>query len=96
MSVNSEETNACGVNPCHDKIRADVSLVAEEVLFQHCHAGDDAGRPAGREGVQFEVGGDQCGGKLGISGGTSAGAPDRRGDVMEFFTVLIDLRLVLV
>ena len=34
VGVDGEEANACGVNACHDEIGADVSLVAEQVLFQ--------------------------------------------------------------
>jgi len=72
-----------------------VALVAEEVLLEHGHAGDDAGGAAGGEGVQFEVGGDQGGGEFGVGGGAGAGAPDLGGDVVEFFAVLDDGVLVL-
>ena len=34
VGVDGEQTNACGVNARNDEVRADVSLVAEEVLFQ--------------------------------------------------------------
>ena len=68
-----------------------MALVAEQVLFEHRHAGDDAGFAAGAEGVQFEVRGDEGGGEFGIGSGAGAGAPDLGGDVVELFTVLIQV-----
>lgn len=76
------------IAPRHHEIRADVALVAEEVLLQHGHDGDDAGFAAGGEGVQLEVGGDEGGGELGVGGGAGAGAPDLGGDVVELLAVL--------
>jgi hypothetical protein len=63
-------------------------LVAEEVLFQECHYGHYARFAAGAEGVEFEVGGDERGGEFGVGCGAGAGAPDRGGDVMQFFAIL--------
>lgn len=79
---------AGGIAPCDDEIGADVSLVAEQVLLEHCHNGDDAGLAAGRQGVQLDVGGDEGSREFGVCGGAGAGAPDLRGDVVELFAVL--------
>ena len=88
MRVHREETDTRGVHPRNDEIRADVALVLEEVLLQHRHAGHDARFAARREGVQFEVGGDEGGGEFGVGGGAGAGTPYLGGDVVEFFTIL--------
>lgn len=88
MRVNGEEADAGGVDAGNDEVRADVALVAEEVLFQHRHAGDDAGLAAGGESVQFEVGGDDGGGEFSVGGGAGAGAPYLGRDVVELFAVL--------
>lgn len=45
--------------------------------------------------MQFNVGRDEGGGELGVCSGTSAGAPDLRGDVMQFLAVLSDAESVL-
>lgn len=79
---------ACGIATCDDKVGADVTLIAEEVLFEHSHDGDDAWFSAGGEGMQFEVGGDEGGGELGVCCCTGAGAPDLGGDVMKLLAVL--------
>jgi len=86
--VHGEEVGACGVAAGDDEVGADVALVAEEVLLEHGHAGDDAGGAAGGEGVKFEVGGDEGRGEFGVSGRAGAGTPDLGGDVVEFFAVL--------
>ena len=70
------------------QVRANVTLVSEQVLFEHCHDGDDARFAACGEGVQFEIRGHEGGGELGVSGCARAGAPDLGGDVVEFFAVL--------
>ena len=94
MRVDGEEVVARGVAAGDDEVCADVALVAEEVLFQHRHDGDDARFAAGGEGVQFKVGADQGGGELSICGRAGAGAPDVGGDVVEFFAVLRSHTLV--
>lgn len=76
------------VAACHDKVGADVALVAEEVLLQHGHDGGHARLAAGGEGVQLEVGGDEGGGELGVGGGSCSGAPNLRRDVVELLAVL--------
>ena len=88
MRVNCEKVCTGGIASCHDEVCADVSLVAEEVLFEHGHYGDHTRFAAGGEGVEFEVGGDEGGGEFGV--GCSAGpcTPDLWGDVVEFFAVL--------
>jgi hypothetical protein len=58
------------------------------MLLQQRHDRDDAGLAACAEGVEFEVGGDEGGGEFGVGCGSGAGAPDTRGDVVEFFAVL--------
>lgn len=66
-----------------------MSLVLEEVLLEHSHAGDDAWLAPGREGVQLQLGGDDGGGELGVGCGSGAGAPDLRGDVVKLLAVLV-------
>ena len=87
--MDGEEADARWVDAGNDEIGADVALVAEEVLFEHCHAGDDARLAAGGEGVQLEVGGDEGCCEFGVGGGAGAGTPDVGGDVVEFFAVLV-------
>ena len=82
MGVDGEQADARGVDTGNHQVRADVSLVSEEVLLQHGHAGDDSRVPARREGVQFDVRADQGGGEFGVCGGTGSGAPDLRCDVV--------------
>jgi hypothetical protein len=79
---------AGGVNACNDQVGANVTLVAEQMLLQHGHAGNDAGLAAGGKGVQFEVGRDDGGGELGVCGGTGTSTPNVRGDVVELLAVL--------
>lgn len=88
MCVNGEEMCAGRVNACHDEVSADVSLVAEEMLFEHCHAGDDARLAAGGECMELEVGGDEGGGEFSVCGRAGAGAPYLGGDVVQLLTVL--------
>jgi len=88
MGVDGEEMCAGGVDTRNNEVGANVTLVTEQVLLQHGHAGDDAGLAASGEGVQFEVGGDDGGGELGVCGGTGTGTPNVRGDVVEFLAVL--------
>lgn len=66
-----------------------MSLVSEEVLLQHGHASGHAGRAAGRQRVQLDVGADQSRGELGVCGRTGSGTPDLRRDVVKLFAVLI-------
>lgn len=89
MGVHGKEVRARGVAAGDDEVGANVALVAEEVLLEQGHAGDDAGLAAGGEGVQLELGGDEGGGELGVGGGAGAGAPDLGGDVVELFAVLV-------
>jgi hypothetical protein len=53
-----------------------VSLVSEEVLLQHGHAGDYSWVPASREGVQLDVRTNQRGGELGVCSCTGTSTPD--------------------
>lgn len=88
MGVDGEEVGACGVTAGNDEVGANVALVTEQMLLEHCHAGDDAGLAARGEGVQFEVGRDDGCGELGVCGGTGSGTPDLGRDVVEFLAVL--------
>jgi len=88
VGVDGEEMCAGGVNTSNDEVSANVTLVAEQMLLQHGHAGNDAGLAAGGEGVQFEVRGDDSGGELSVGGGTGTSAPYVRGNVVEFLAVL--------
>ena len=56
MGVDGEEVGASGVDTSNNEVGTNVALVAEQVLLQHRHAGDDAGLTAGGESVQFEIG----------------------------------------
>lgn len=79
---------AGGVAAGYDEVCADVALVAEEVLLEHGHDGDDTRLAAGGEGVELEVGGDDGGGEFGVCGGTGTCTPDLRRDVVELLAVL--------
>lgn len=88
MGVHGEEGYSGGIDAGDDEVGADVSLVTEEVLFEHRHAGRYAGFSAGGEGVEFQVRGDQGGREFSVSGCAGAGAPDLRGDIVQFLAVL--------
>lgn len=88
MCVDGEELAAGRIHACYYQIRANVALVAEEVLFEHGHDRDDTRFPARRQRVEFEVGGDEGGGEFGVCGCASAGTPDLRRDVVQFLAVL--------
>ena len=79
---------ACGVATGNDEVGSNVTLIAEEMLLEHGHAGNDAGFAAGGKGVQFEIRGDEGGSEFGVSGCAGAGAPDFGGNIVEFFAVL--------
>ena len=55
MSMHREEADAGGIDTGDHEVGADVALVAEEVLLQHCHAGHDSGFAPSRQGVQLQV-----------------------------------------
>lgn len=86
--MDGEKVRAGRVAAANYEVSADVALVAEKMLLEHGHAGDDAGFAVGGEGVEFEVGGGECGGEFGVCGCTGAGTPDFGGYVMKFFAVL--------
>lgn len=89
MGVDGEEVSASRIAAGDDEVCTNMTLVAEEVLLEEGHAGDDAGLAAGGEGVQLELGGDEGGGELGIGGGTGTGTPDLGGDVVKLLAVLV-------
>lgn len=68
--MNSKQMYPCRINSSNDKVRPDVALVAEQVLFKECHACHNAWLAAGRQRVEFEGGGDEGGGKFCASGGS--------------------------
>ena len=86
--MDSKEANTCRIYTCHDKVGANVALVAKQVLLEHRHAGYDTGFAASRECVQLELRGDQRGGKLSVGSCAGSCTPDLRGDVMQFLAVL--------
>jgi hypothetical protein len=86
--LDGEEADAGRVNAGHDEVGADVSLVAEQMLFEHGHARHDAGIAACGERVELDVGGNQGGGEFSVCGSTGAGAPYLGSDVVEFLAVL--------
>lgn len=61
--------HSCGINSSNNKIRADVALVAEQVLFKECHTGHNTWLAAGGQRVELEGGGDESSGKFCASGG---------------------------
>lgn len=88
MGVHGEEPHAGGIHPGDDEIGADVALVSEQMLLEQRHACHDARLATRRQGVQFEVGGDDGGREFGVCGCAGAGTPYLRGDVVEFLAVL--------
>ena len=51
VGVDGEEVSTGGIYTRDDEVGTDVSLVAEQVLLEEGHAGDDAGFATGGEGV---------------------------------------------
>lgn len=86
--MNGEQMGAGRIHASHDKICTDVTLITEEVLFEHRHARHDARFPAGREGMELEVGGYYGSDELCICSGTGTRTPNLRRNVMEFLAVL--------
>lgn len=86
--MDGEEVGAGGVDTGNDQVCTDVALVAEEMLLEQGHGGDDARLAAGAEGVQLEVGRDDGGGELGVGGGSGTCTPDVRGDIVQLLAVL--------
>jgi hypothetical protein len=89
VGMDCEEVGAGRVDAGDNEVGANVTLVLEEVLLEHGHAGDDAGLAAGGQGVQLEVGRDDCRGELGIRGRSGTGTPDLGGDVVKLLAVLV-------
>jgi hypothetical protein len=86
--VDCEEVTSCRITSCNDEVGTNVALIAEEMLLEHRHDGDDTWFAASGEGMELEVGGDEGGGEFGVCGCSGAGAPYLGRDVVEFFTVL--------
>jgi hypothetical protein len=86
--MNGEKMGTGGIATRDDEVGADVALVAEQMLLEHRHDGDDARFTAGGEGVEFEVRRDEGGGEFRVRCSTRACAPDLRRDVMELLAVL--------
>lgn len=87
--MDREEADARWVYTRDDQVRADVALVAEEVLLEQCHDGNDAGGAARAESVELHVGGCEGGSEFGVGGCASARTPDGGAYVMEFLAVLV-------
>ena len=87
--MHGEEPHPRRVHARDDEVGADVALVAEEVLLQHRHARHHPRLAARRQRVQLQVRGDERGGEFRVGGRAGACAPDLRGDVVEFFAVLL-------
>lgn len=49
--MHSEKMCARGIDARDDEIGANVSLISEKVLLEHCHASGDAGWSASRQRV---------------------------------------------
>ena len=89
MGVDGEEVGAGRVAAGDDEVGANVALVAEQVLLEHGHAGDDARLAARRQRVQLQLRRDERRRELGVGGGAGAGAPNLRRDVVQFLAVLV-------
>jgi len=53
--MNSEQSNTSGVNASYNEVCTNVSLVSEQVLLEHSHAGNDSGFAASGERMEFEL-----------------------------------------
>lgn len=82
MGVDGKETNSRGVNSSDNEIRADVSLISEEMLFEHRHARHHSRLASGGEGMELQLRGDEGGGKLGVRSRSGSSTPYLRRDVM--------------
>lgn len=89
MRVHREQVRARRVHARHHQVRADVALVAEQVLLEQRHAGHDARLAARRQRVQLEVRRDQRRRELRVCGCAGARAPDLRRDVVQLLAVLV-------
>ena len=89
MGVHCEETDACGVNAGDDEVRADVALVAEEVLFEQCHDSNDSRGAACAETVELEVRGCEGRSELCVCSCAGASTPDLGGDVVQLLAVFV-------
>lgn len=87
--MDGEEVGARRINTSNDEVCADVALIPEEMLLQHCHACYDARLAARREGVELQVGGNEGGRKLRVRSGAGACAPNLGSNVMQLFAVLV-------
>lgn len=88
MCVHAEESNAGGIDASNDEICTDMALVAEQMLLQHRHTGDNARRATSGESMKLKIRGDECCSEFGICSGTSTSAPDLRSNEVKLFAVL--------
>lgn len=65
--MDSKEVHTGRVDARNDKVGANMAMIAEEVLLKEGHTGYHARLAAGRERVEFELGGDYCRGELGTA-----------------------------
>lgn len=89
VRVHGKQVGAGRVDACDHQVRADVTLVPEEVLLEKGHARHDARLAARGQRVQLQLGGDQGRGEFRVGGGAGAGAPDVGGDEVQLFAVLV-------
>lgn len=82
MGVNGKEAYAGRINTGYNEVSADVALILEQVLLEHCHAGNDPRFTTRRKGVEFQVRGNDGSGEFRICGCAGAGAPDLGSNVM--------------
>lgn len=55
MGVDGKEMCAGGIASSNDEVCANMTLVSEEVLLEHSHAGDNARLAACGKGVKLEL-----------------------------------------
>jgi len=84
----SEQMRTSDIHATKDECGTNMALVSEEHLFEHGHGGYHPGLPAGREGVEFDVGRDEGCREFGICGCTSTTAANVLRDVMNLELVI--------
>lgn len=55
MSVDGKEVCTGGIAPSNDEVCANVTLVSEEMLLEHGHAGDNARLATCGKGVKLKL-----------------------------------------
>lgn len=88
--MNGKQMYSCRVDSSNDKVRPDVTLVAEKVLFKQCHTCHNTWLATGRQRMEFKGGGDKGGGKFRASGVSAVCLRMRktRGRTLQLFRLL--------